>query len=108
MYPILVDGVWVDRMGKPYKPAKPYPGVKPGGIASSARARPAAKPDPEEARRQTAVAKIYWTAYRAGQDAKREAEVPYTAPGWLGARKRPKPKRQWLPGEHRKSKKAGP
>lgn len=101
MYPILVDGVWVDRMGRPWKPAKPYPGRKPGGIASSASAKAVQKLDPEEAYRRTKKSRVYWAAYQIAQKEKIEL-MGYNPPGWYGARKRERKRRQWLPGEHKK------
>lgn len=81
-------------MGRPWHPAPQYPGG--GPIARKALQNMSPVPN------RTAASKIYWAASPARQDAKREADVPYDPPSWLGARKRPRKKRQWIPGEHKR------
>jgi hypothetical protein len=92
-----------DKYGRPWHPAPPRQPIKPGSIVSRARSIrwAAAKPELPGA---TAKSRIYWAAYRAGQIAKREAGMEYQPPDWLGARKRSRKKREWLPGEHKKPK----
>lgn len=94
-----------DKIGRPWIAPKPYQGCRPGGIATRAQKSIIPKLDPAKAANRTDKSQIYWTAHRAGQVAKREAGIPYTPPGWLGARKQTRQKRrQWMPGEHKKPK----
>jgi hypothetical protein len=85
--------------------APPRPGPQAGGIADRAIKLRQTRPEEPGA---TTRSRTYWTAYRAGQAAKREAGMEYQEPAWMGARKVKKPKRQWLPGEHQKPKKTKP
>lgn len=100
MWPIEVDGVWVCKDGKPWVAAPAAPGSRPGGLARTARTKEVSKLDLAEAARRTAASKIYWTAYRAGQEAKLKAVGPHTSPSWTRPKK-PK-SRQWIPGKHKK------
>lgn len=100
MYPIYVDGILVDRMGRPWVAPRPYPSIRPGGPADCARKAMIRKPDPAEAQRRTAVSKIYWAAYRAGQEAAHEAGLKRKGPPWF--KRKPPKSRQWIMGEHKK------
>lgn len=102
MGPFWIDGEWVTNMGKPYERVEPYPGVKPGGLASFARTHPVPRLDPAEAARRTTWSKIYWAAFRIAQKEKYEL-MGYDPPGWYGARKKQPKRRQWMPGEHRRT-----
>lgn len=103
MGPFYIDGEWVTLMGKPYKMTDLYPGVRPGGLASFARTHPVPRLDPAEATRRTTWSKIYWAAFRIAQKEKYEL-MGREPPSWLVKRKARG--RQWMPGEHKKPKKA--
>jgi hypothetical protein len=87
-----------DRLGRPWLPYPPRP-HRPSGIAARARSIRQTTANPEDPAR-TAKSKIYWTAYRAGQAAKREAGMTCEGP-WKNWRKKIARKRQCPPGEHK-------
>jgi hypothetical protein len=81
-------------------PVPPRPPLKSGGIAFRAKVAKANQlsqvaTDPyhgnggqtNQREREDQRARQYWAAYRAGQEAKREAGIEYQPPGWLVGRR---------------------
>jgi hypothetical protein len=81
-------------------PAPPRPPLKNGGIAFRAKVAKANQVSQvstgpyhgngghtNQREREDQRARQYWAAYRAGQEAKREAGIEYTPPGWLTGRR---------------------
>jgi hypothetical protein len=73
-------------------PAPPRPPLKNGGIAFRAKVAKdnqvsQVSTGPYHGNGDDQRARQYWAAYRAGQEAKREAGIEYTPPGWLVGRR---------------------
>jgi hypothetical protein len=73
-------------------PVPPRPPLKNGGIAFRAKVAKANqvagnRGQTNQREREDQRARQYWAAYRAGQEAKREAGIEYTPPGWLTGRR---------------------